>query len=187
MKFFLLMLSSFVLFSDEVNLDQSISDKDDGYEEVVDEYHGEVKEHPPRYPTKKPGSSLSEADKQKALESIKEREKRDPRDYRQGTRILGKEDSPQPSMQLPDTRQPVSDTTLPPYSAIAHLEVEWPDGTYMDCSGLILDDNTVATAGHCVYDQELDDWATKVLVYPGYNGMGRPHLSLCMKTQICTL
>lgn len=53
-----------------------------------------------------------------------------------------------------------------PYRAIVHIERS--NGT--DCSGMMIDRRTVATAGHCIWDRDLDQWRGIDYVAPGQDG-----------------
>ncbi len=72
-----------------------------------------------------------------------------------------------------DGRTQVSDPSVYPYSAIAIIEITFPlvSGT---CTGWLIDTNKVATAAHCLYDDNLGGWANQVTVYPGRNGNVAP-------------
>ncbi|MFC7440188.1 trypsin-like serine peptidase [Laceyella putida] len=73
-----------------------------------------------------------------------------------------------------DDRTQVTNTGEYPYRAIVYIEFE-VDGNRASCSGFLIDPDTVATAGHCVYDPERKRWAEKVKVYPGRNGSDAPY------------
>lgn len=68
-----------------------------------------------------------------------------------------------------DGRTVVNNTQQFPYSAIVHLEIHFGTTT-MRGTGFFIDDNVIATAGHCIYDDELG-WATLITVRPGRNGL----------------
>ena len=68
-----------------------------------------------------------------------------------------------------DGRTVVSNTRVFPYSAIVQLDIYFGLSAYRG-TGFLIDDNIVATAGHCLYDEELG-WATAVYVRPGRNGL----------------
>lgn len=74
----------------------------------------------------------------------------------------------------PDGRTQVTNTTAYPNRAIAHLEVNFPSGSGT-CTGFFIDKNRLATAGHCVYDAVMGEWATSIIVYPGRNGATAPY------------
>jgi glutamyl endopeptidase len=67
----------------------------------------------------------------------------------------------------PDSRTRISDTTLYPNSAVALLHITNANGTTDTCTGFLYAANTVATAGHCVYDVPTGGWASKIEVVPG--------------------
>jgi V8-like Glu-specific endopeptidase/PKD repeat protein len=71
-----------------------------------------------------------------------------------------------------DGREQVSDTTAYPYSSVTYLEQTYPNGDSYTCSGAMIGPDVVLTAAHCVYDQESDNFAESVTVYPGADGTG---------------
>jgi glutamyl endopeptidase len=73
-----------------------------------------------------------------------------------------------------DGRTRVNPTTAFPYRAIAYLVVTFPHSSG-SCTGWFIGPRTVITAGHCVYDTSLNEWATSIKVYPGRNGASAPY------------
>ncbi|MBN2910980.1 trypsin-like serine protease [Polycladomyces sp. WAk] len=73
-----------------------------------------------------------------------------------------------------DSREQITNTTSYPYRTIVYIEVSFENGSVASCSGWLYDDNTVATAGHCVYDQ-TNGWITSATVDPGRNGNYLPY------------
>ncbi|MFZ4583866.1 MAG: trypsin-like serine peptidase [Acidimicrobiia bacterium] len=76
-----------------------------------------------------------------------------------------------------DTRVKVKDTTIAPYKRVVFIIGQL--GSYLySCSGAMISPNTVATAGHCVYNRPSSSapmqYATNVRVYPGANADGPP-------------
>jgi glutamyl endopeptidase len=71
-----------------------------------------------------------------------------------------------------DNRVQVTSTTTYPYRAIAQISFTQGGSTY-GCTGWLINANTVATAGHCVYDNGA--WSSNVRVYPGRNGSSTPY------------
>jgi glutamyl endopeptidase len=69
-----------------------------------------------------------------------------------------------------DERTRVTTTTTYPYRAIAHIESD-----IGGCTGWMIDADTVATAGHCIYDPGSGRWASWAKVYPGRNGSTAPY------------
>ncbi|HEY7169705.1 MAG TPA: CARDB domain-containing protein [Vicinamibacterales bacterium] len=58
-----------------------------------------------------------------------------------------------------------------PYRMNVKLLMRW--GTsYFVCSGSMRNASTVLTAGHCVYDTGLNQWADEIWVYPAWDGVG---------------
>lgn len=71
-----------------------------------------------------------------------------------------------------DTRRAVTNTRVAPYRHAVWIVGRTGRSSY-SCSGSMISANTVATAGHCVYDP-ADGWATSVRVYPARNGVSAP-------------
>lgn len=72
-----------------------------------------------------------------------------------------------------DDRKRVTDTTQFPYRAIVHITAN-----YGGCTGFLIDADTVATAGHCVYNNLVNNtwqWASNIRVYPGRNDSYLPY------------
>ena len=77
-----------------------------------------------------------------------------------------------------------ADTSLVPWLRIAKLKIrfvnEYGLPVWGDCSGTMIDAETVLTAGHCVYAHTIEtddgtthvinDWAEEIWVYPGWDG-----------------
>ncbi len=78
-----------------------------------------------------------------------------------------------------DTRKRVTNTTAFPYSAIALLDISYQHGHPATCTGFLISANTVATAGHCLYEK-ADGRATRVLVIPGNNASESPPFGSCL-------
>ncbi|GAB4210011.1 MAG: extracellular metalloprotease Mpr [Roseiflexaceae bacterium] len=75
-----------------------------------------------------------------------------------------------------DGRYQITDTTAYPYRAIVHIS-----SSIGGCTGWLINANTVATAGHCIYGS--GGWATNVQVYPGRIGSSTPYGS-CGATRL---
>lgn len=73
-----------------------------------------------------------------------------------------------------DGRRRQNPTTTFPNRAIAHLVVTFPSGSGT-CTGWFIGRRTVATAGHCVYDINTDQWATSIKIFPARNGTIAPY------------
>ncbi|MFG1888715.1 trypsin-like serine peptidase [Micromonospora sp. NPDC049051] len=70
----------------------------------------------------------------------------------------------------PDTRVPVTPTTTFPASATVRLTFAGGQ-----CTGFMISERTVATAGHCVHSGgTLGSWRTNVVAYPGHDGTTAP-------------
>lgn len=68
-----------------------------------------------------------------------------------------------------DNRTRVQDIGAFPFRAIAFVQTEFPGGFYLECTGFLIGEHTVATAGHCVYSPGLG-WAHAARVMPAVNG-----------------
>lgn len=73
-----------------------------------------------------------------------------------------------------DNRTQITNTAKYPNRAIASLVMEFSNGTFI-CTGWFIGPNTLATAGHCVYDPSLGEFASSIDVYPGRNGSTLPY------------
>ncbi|MFC7440381.1 trypsin-like serine peptidase [Laceyella putida] len=69
-----------------------------------------------------------------------------------------------------DNRTRVTDTASYPYSAIVHIVSD-----IGGCTGWLIGPDTVATAGHCIYDPNNNKWASSATVYPGRDGDSLPY------------
>jgi glutamyl endopeptidase len=73
-----------------------------------------------------------------------------------------------------DDRSQVTATSTFPSSAIVHLVIDFPLGTFT-CTGWMIAADRVATAGHCIYDpNEGGGFADSITVIPGRNGGTAP-------------
>ncbi|MEM7316014.1 MAG: trypsin-like serine protease [Planctomycetota bacterium] len=72
-----------------------------------------------------------------------------------------------------DDRVRITNTRDYPFSAICALEITATTGRQFVGTGWLVSDDTVITAGHCVYLPEQGGWAKRVRVYPGRNGAGK--------------
>jgi V8-like Glu-specific endopeptidase len=80
----------------------------------------------------------------------------------------------------PDGRVQVGDTTGFPWRSIVSLQFTFPDGGQFICSGAIIDNFHVLTAGHCVFDGAAGPtnhggWATSIKVIPGLEDTYEPY------------
>lgn len=73
-----------------------------------------------------------------------------------------------------DERTQVTDTTVYPFRANVFLEITFPSSSGT-CTGWMIGPRTIATAGHCVYDTDNNEWASSITVYPGRNGSSTPY------------
>jgi glutamyl endopeptidase len=82
-----------------------------------------------------------------------------------------------------DNRTVVDDTTTLPSSAIGQLQVIL-DGEEVNCSGFLIDRNTVVTAGHCLHTGGSGgEFATSASFHPGKDG-GTDPFGECAVAQI---
>lgn len=84
----------------------------------------------------------------------------------------GTNEIPDRSVIGTDGRTKVASTTIKPYSAIAYIEISWPDGKTSLGTAWMIGDNSAATAGHCVYSDIHGGWATNIRIWPGKHGYG---------------
>jgi glutamyl endopeptidase len=73
----------------------------------------------------------------------------------------------------PDSRRQVTNTTKFPNRAIASMVMRF-DGIEYACTAWFIGPHTLATAGHCVYDPALQEFATDVVIYPARDGNTMP-------------
>lgn len=67
-----------------------------------------------------------------------------------------------------DERTQVKNYLRFPNRAIASIKFTLSDGDYL-CTAFFIGPDTLVTAGHCVYDPYLNEWASKIVVFPGRN------------------
>lgn len=71
----------------------------------------------------------------------------------------------------PDDRVPITDTTT--YPASANVLLTFSDGSR--CTGFMISQRTVATAGHCVHTGgSYGRWRTDIVAYPAHDGTTAP-------------
>lgn len=80
-----------------------------------------------------------------------------------------------------DNRSIVTNTTSFPYRTSCLLVITYPSGIAYG-SGNLISNNTIITAGHCVYDKGYGGWASKIEVYAGRNGSYSPFGKVSSKT-----
>lgn len=73
-----------------------------------------------------------------------------------------------------DDRQRVSNSTVTPWNTMAYMLQAFPGPRpgaelIFRCSGVIVSPYVVLTAGHCVHDNDLNGFASKIAVFPGQN------------------
>jgi len=72
-----------------------------------------------------------------------------------------------------DNRMFISDTTIFPHSAIAFVEVSWPNGDTTNATAFMIASNKALTNAHVIYNAQRGGLATQVKVIPGKNaGLG---------------
>ncbi len=74
----------------------------------------------------------------------------------------------------PDGRQPVSDTTVAPFRAIAHLVAFDNDQISSHCTGSFIGPSVVLTAAHCVTHKDRKTTHQAILVVPGETAIAFP-------------
>lgn len=75
----------------------------------------------------------------------------------------------------PDQRKLVKKTTKYPFRAVVLIRFETPEGSSR-CTGWMINKNTLATAGHCLYDPGVGWYDYKKFrMYPGYTGSSAPY------------
>jgi len=74
-----------------------------------------------------------------------------------------------------DGRVRVSPTTYFPVAARSRLAMTFPDGYAADCSGHLVGNKYLLTAGHCIHSQAHGGYATSVSVFPGQDGNLKPY------------
>ncbi|MGH1833336.1 trypsin-like peptidase domain-containing protein [Enterococcus gilvus] len=73
-----------------------------------------------------------------------------------------------------DNRNRVSNTSIYPHSASVYITATFSNGKTYSGSGAMISPDTVLTAGHVIFNNNLKQWATIVTVYPGVNGNSAP-------------
>lgn len=81
-----------------------------------------------------------------------------------------------------DDRVRVADTRIQPWPATVQLIMKWSSGEKTACTGFFMDSHTVATAAHCLHDEETRQWAKSVIVTPARNDTSKPFGSIEVNT-----
>ncbi len=76
-----------------------------------------------------------------------------------------------------DDRARITPTTSYPWRTIVKLFQTYPDGSRYICSGSMVDNFHVLTAGHCVYSHSEGAWASSVQVVPAMDDDDWPYAS----------
>ena len=74
-----------------------------------------------------------------------------------------------------DDRERVTATDEYPWCLICFLDITFANGANGIGTGWLIGGNKVLTAGHCVYDERHDGWATAIKVIPG-NSVENPDM-----------
>ncbi|CEI84189.1 extracellular metalloprotease [Oceanobacillus oncorhynchi subsp. incaldanensis] len=84
----------------------------------------------------------------------------------------------------PDQRTRITNTTAFPNRAVVSLVIQFPNepNNLIGCSGFLVNEDTVITAGHCVYDHGKGGWAEEVTSLPGRNENAAPYGSYGFET-----
>ncbi|SAL49780.1 glycoside hydrolase family protein [Caballeronia terrestris] len=77
----------------------------------------------------------------------------------------------------PDTRSLVVHPELAPYRRVVLIMYKKHDSPdQYACSGTIISNNVVLTAGHCIVEEgDMNGWHEQISVYPGRNGAATPY------------
>ncbi len=78
----------------------------------------------------------------------------------------------------------ITDTTIGPWLNTVYLVISTPDGIRTG-SGFMIGPNTIATAGHIVYQQEWGGFANNIRVIPARNGVQQPFGSYLTTDYAC--
>lgn len=73
----------------------------------------------------------------------------------------------------PDDRVHITGERIRKFPNRAIIHIEQADGD--DCSGALIGPRTVATAGHCLYDPDTQQWQGIDYIAPGQDGSTRPY------------
>lgn len=84
-----------------------------------------------------------------------------------------------------DNRVKVSNTTEGPWCNTVKLFIVAGNGNNYIGSGFMIGPNSVATAGHCVYNANTGGWAKTVTVVPALNGSNQPYGSASSYNLVC--
>lgn len=68
-----------------------------------------------------------------------------------------------------DDRYAIDDPTIYPWSAVCKVFAEFPDGTEVEGSAILVGDRFALTAGHVIYDADFGGFADRVEVVPAYD------------------
>ncbi len=68
-------------------------------------------------------------------------------------------------------------TPADPYGMIVMLQIRMPRGE-MTCTGFMVGSHTVATAAHCLFNNDMGGWATGAFVTPGIDGLVAPYATV---------
>ena len=74
-----------------------------------------------------------------------------------------------------DDRVKVGNTAVGPWCNTVKLLIKGADNKSYMGSGFMIGPNSVATAGHCVYNTDWNGWAKSITVIPALNGTTQPY------------
>lgn len=77
----------------------------------------------------------------------------------------------------PDGRTQITATTTYPNTVVGKLTFTAPNGSTYGCTAFLYDNDTVGTAGHCVYFRSggTVGWSSNFVFWPGRNGSSTPY------------
>ncbi|MEL7263230.1 MAG: trypsin-like peptidase domain-containing protein, partial [Planctomycetota bacterium] len=79
-----------------------------------------------------------------------------------------------------DDRKRNHQTTMYPYGCLCALNIVTATHKLATGTGWLISDDTVVTAGHCVFVHNEGGWVKSIDVYPGRNGSDKPHHRSCV-------
>lgn len=84
-----------------------------------------------------------------------------------------------------DNKTLIQNTAVGPWCNTVKLLIVGNDNHEYIGSGFMLGPNSVATAGHCLYNEDWNGWAKDIIVIPALNGTYQPYGSASWTTVEC--